>query len=210
MKNFWLFVPMMAATIGLILPLPAQENEPTSVWSMVLGRSAPGGRRKGAASRGCSPQVTPIALVPDPAKAWALTSSPTPRFWFYLPQLPPQIRSAEFVLQDTQDNDIYRTTISLTGKAGLVRVAVPNVQGKTLDTGRTYRWTFQVPCEQNSWVVLESHTGRDTEGKTTPWLDKVDTVASQVVANPQNVEARKAWLKLLQELELPELAKAPL
>ena len=92
----------------------------------------PTGRRRGGTSRrgDCPNLKTPLtALVPgeetNKKSFLGTTISEYPSFWVYIPELPSDIRSGEFVLQDQEGNDIWRTPITLTGKPGAISVKLP-------------------------------------------------------------------------------------
>jgi hypothetical protein len=102
---------------------------------------------------------------------WGLTTAERPSFWFYMPYTKDFTNlSAEFVLQDGDENDVYRQTISavnslttLPSKPGIIGVSLPaNVP--PLQVGKTYRWYFKVHCGQqqtgNSLVQVEGDIQR--------------------------------------------------
>jgi hypothetical protein len=118
-------------------------------------RGAPGTNR-GAASRGCLVLAKPTqnavldnlgALVPAyqenaSTHVWARTASDRPTLWFYNPYKPDSIDSIEFALQDEQDADIYRGTISLPETVGVIGVQVPKTV--SLQSGKLYHWYLTV------------------------------------------------------------------
>ena len=117
------------------------------------GLSTVSGRRRGMGSRNDCPAVeTPLtALVPlqEPVATskqtntstsvdvWGLTTSERPMFWFYVPYTN---MSAEFVLQDSSENEIYKNqNIALKAKSGVIGISIPSTV-IPLQVGKTYRW----------------------------------------------------------------------
>ncbi len=117
---------------------------------------APIGRRQGGARRTgtqCPDLKTPLtALVPgeetaDESKSFlAFTVSEYPTFWVYLPQLPTNLRTGEFVFQDDLGKDIYRTPLTLPEKSGAIGISLPQSPEYALKTNNKYQWYFKVYC----------------------------------------------------------------
>jgi hypothetical protein len=117
---------------------------------------APVGRRQGGARRTgteCPDLKTPMtALVPgeessDESKSFlAFTVSEYPTFWVYVPQLPNKLRSGEFVFQDDLGKDIYRTSLMLPEKSGVIGISLPQSPQYALKTNNKYQWYFKVYC----------------------------------------------------------------
>lgn len=116
----------------------------------------PIGRRQGGARRTgtqCPDLKTPItALVPgeetaDESKSFlAFTVSEYPTFWVYVPQLPTNLRTGEFVFQDDLGKDIYRKPLTLPEKAGAIGIRLPQSPQYALKTNNKYQWYFKVNC----------------------------------------------------------------
>ncbi|WP_254721629.1 DUF928 domain-containing protein [Kovacikia minuta] len=123
-------------------------------------RGIPPGRTRGGASRGVCPEVqTPLtALTPStpqittpeqkgiPTQVWGYTTAAHPTFWFYLPYNKSFAGIAEFVLQDENENNIYRSTIALPAKAGVISVPLPK-SAPALEVGKPYRWFLSIYCD---------------------------------------------------------------
>ncbi|MHC5826831.1 MAG: DUF928 domain-containing protein, partial [Nostoc sp.] len=121
---------------------PASPQQPTSgpvfILPKVPARLSPvSGRRAGMGSRdSCSAVGTPLtALVPFQESqkvagqtnksiigiVEGLTTSERPTFWFYIPYTKDLSNSsAEFSLQDSAENDIYRSAIALPSEPSVI------------------------------------------------------------------------------------------
>lgn len=104
----------------------------------------------GAGSRGTCPyrqEMTPLtSLVGD--KALTSTIDPHPSFWVYIPYSTEDISEGRFILQDNNDNDLYRARVSLpTDIPGIVEIKLPKTS-KPLQVGEAYRWYLEIDCSQ--------------------------------------------------------------
>jgi hypothetical protein len=113
----------------------------------------PKGRRRGGTSRreGCPDLKTPItALVPgeetNGTSFLASTVAEYPTVWIYVPELPTNLRSGEFVLQDEEGNDVLRTAITLQGLPGVIAISLPPNPQYALKQNSKYHWFFRVYC----------------------------------------------------------------
>jgi len=83
-----------------------------------------------------------------------LTVAANPTFFVYVPET--TAKSAEFLLSDEQDNEVYRTTLRLptvlssdvptssVSTPGIVKLSLPAKD--FLKTGKNYRWVFALNC----------------------------------------------------------------
>ncbi|WP_249100249.1 DUF928 domain-containing protein [Argonema galeatum] len=85
-----------------------------------------------------------------------LTIKIHPTFYVYVPYTPNEATSAEFSLQDKNDNDIYRTHITLPATPGVVSISIPPTS-PPLEIDKNYVWHFKVYCRK-----------REGEDKPTP------------------------------------------
>lgn len=97
-------------------------------------------------------EILPPALTairPDSSLANGLgwTGLESPQFFVYV--LPTAARSAEFVLKDEQENDIYRTKFAINGRPGIFSVSLPKNSVK-LEVGKNYHWYFAIICNPNN------------------------------------------------------------
>lgn len=203
----------------------------------------PVGRRRGAAGRGnCTINLPLTALVPQMEKSvgavkatlvWGTTIASHPTFWFYLPDSNSSLQLVEFVLQDEQNNDIYRTPVSLPQKPGVVSVQLPSTL-KPLNINQNYHWflktTVATSCDRQQpviandnvegWVQRVSPTPTLTSQlKSAPpgqqirlyaqnglWYDALTSLAQLRRTNPQDGTLKADWQELLQSVGLGEIA----
>lgn len=134
------------------------------------------GRRSGMGSRNDCPAVeTPLtALVPfqervatskqtnisTPVDVWGLTTSERPTFWFYVPY---SNISGEFVLQDSEETEIYnQQNITLTANSGVIGVSLPSTVAP-LQVGKTYRWFLKIRCNQKQRASVPIYVEGDIQ-----------------------------------------------
>lgn len=203
----------------------------------------PIGRRRGAAGRGnCTIDLPLTALVPAMEKpvgagkatyVWGTTIASHPTFWFYLPDSNRSLRSVEFVLQDEQDNDVYRTTVSLPSVPGIVSVQLPSTL-TPLAINQNYHWFLKTEiannCDQVSpviakdsvegWVQRVSPNPTLTNQlKSAPpeqqislyaqnglWYDALTALAQLRKQKPHSETLKANWHQLLHSASLDEIA----
>lgn len=201
-------------------------------------QEAPSGRARGGASRGsCNNQQDKkrlTALVPVTSKSvWGLTVTEFPTFWFYVPDaLTPEI-PIEFVLQDEEDNYIYKTTFKLSGTPpGIVSVPLSSMKAP-LEIGKKYYWTFLIGCDlqepSNSIFVkgtvqrvamnpvlmnqLKAATQRERIALYAAngiWHEALTTLAELRRTEPGDAALAATWENLLQYVDLQDIAKEPI
>lgn len=125
-------------------------------------RGLPKGRARGGASRGelCQATSQPLtALVPSQQinsmeTVGGMTIAPDPTLWFYVPYSLRDDNLVEFVLQDEQQNILYKTTVDPSQlKAGIVGVSL--AKEATIEKDKLYHWYFLVYCEKDNPVFVE-------------------------------------------------------
>jgi hypothetical protein len=224
-------------------------------------RGAPGNRGEGA-SRGCRAGSATgnatgnttgnaagshplMALVPEQTlstasdappttQVWGLTSTERPRFWFSVPYDPKQVSAIEFVLQNHQDQTIYRTPIPVPSAPGIISVQLPATVGG-LETNQPYHWFLKVKtmCAPNQAATLDYVEGwiertrldqrlSDRLTQATPqqkaalyaengiWYDALTTLAELKLAQPEDQTIAQDWTALLKAVGLEKLATQPL
>ncbi|MBD2744956.1 DUF928 domain-containing protein [Coleofasciculus sp. FACHB-1120] len=213
-------------------------------------RSAPAGRQRGGASRGTCPAAIgeePLtALVPATQTSlnegksgnlglntfesvWALTAAEAPTFWYYVPYALTPDLPAEFILQDEQGNNVYKTKFIASPKQpGVVKVRLPATVAP-LKVGKMYRWFFIIDCEPDApplvegWVqrIAPSATLRSQLQKATPrervvlyakqgiWHDALTALAELRSANPNDGALTADWVSLLNSGGLEAIAQEP-
>lgn len=200
----------------------------------------PKGRRRGGTSRrdGCPKLKTPItALVPgeenNHKSFLASTVAEYPTFWVYVPELPVNLRSGEFVLQDEEGNDIFRTLIALPETSAALAVRLPPNPQYALKQDLKYHWYFRLYCGQpqnqpeyfyvDAWVrrvsltpELQKQLGKaKTQDYTVYatnniWYDAVTNLAELRRTNPGDRVLGEEWTNLFKAVGLEEVAQAPI
>ncbi|MBD2206471.1 DUF928 domain-containing protein [Calothrix sp. FACHB-1219] len=212
------------------------------------GLSTISGRRSGMGSRNDCPAVeTPLtALVPfqervttnkqtntsTPVDVWGLTTSERPMFWFYVPY---KNVSAEFVLQDSEETEIYKQeNIALTANSGVIGISLPSTV-TPLEVGKTYRWFFKIRCHQQQTTSVPIYVEGDIQRvKLNPsleqqlqattdlrqkiaiyaangiWFDALTKLGQLRFANSNDASLAADWQSLLQSGNLENIAAFPL
>ena len=181
------------------------------------GTGRPGQQTAGDSRSNC-PYVNPplTALLPVSHKGKTVNKHPT--FWFYVPYNAKQVKAIEFVLQNEQREDVYRTPLSLEKTSGYVNFSLPST-APALKLGEWYVWYFKVYCAPaevstplfvqgwiqrvpvNSILNLEleqtAHRLDKVYARYGIWYDAVDRLARLHLFNPNNQVLRQDWHKLL-------------
>lgn len=217
-------------------------------------RGIPTGRRRGGTSRSECPAVDKFltAIVPGKETIKTAHSSPSssselglqstfsnsesfltrtlqkyPNFWLHIPQATASSGRGEFVIQDEQDRDIYRTFFDLPSKSGIVDIKLPE-QAQPLKVGRKYHWYVKVFCSDeqeqgeyifvDAWIErvaatpkLERQLSQQNESsyqiyiENDLWHDAIDSLAKIRQVSPHNSLKKKRWNQLLSNLGLSDL-----
>lgn len=144
---------------------PQQSGRVSFVSPKLPFSGIPSGRARGAGGRSnCLNVNIPLtALVPAEKQlqtngqqearlvtnVWGLTTKGHPTFLFYVPYTQTLNQTAEFVLQDAEDNDVYRTTINLPQTPSIVSLSLESMSAP-LKVGKMYHWYFKVRCQARS------------------------------------------------------------
>ena len=197
-------------------------------------QGAPSGRVRGGASRGaCKDYEGLTALVPVQNNVVrGLTSSPKPTLWFYLPAPVNADLKAEFVLQNRSSKSsdfVYQTPLTFdTDSPGIVQVAVKTPE-PALEADNHYQWTLALYCDPSRpsasvYVtgLLEPVAAKASAPGLSPfeqaaqdaqdgiWFDSLTALGELRQAAPNNPKFEQAWMELLQQIDLGDLAPAPL
>lgn len=194
------------------------------------------GRQQGGASRGDCPAVDkPLtALVPASKQAlkgkpksnsalnhwqavWGLTVASHPTLWFYVPYPLTAKQPIEFVLQDAEGNNIYKTSLLVVQKQpSLVEIKIPSTT-KPLAIGKMYQWYFLVGCNTDvlpfvkGWVqrvAINSNFKRQLQAASPQqraallaangiWYDALSTLAFLRREVPNDRSLISNWINLL-------------
>jgi hypothetical protein len=196
-------------------------------------RGVPGNRTVSASMSG-NCDLNLVALAPQftatiPGKTtersvWGQTIAQYPTFWFFVPTTS-QSTQLEFSLQNSQEEDIYRTSVSTPQQAGVIGIQIPTSQ-QSLQLDRNYHWTLKakVACGTSTpnrvyvdgWVTRVNLPGASQQTNTDSyiqkgiWYDAVTSLARQRLAKPDDVRLQQDWIELLESGNLETIAKQPL
>lgn len=209
---------------------------------------SPTGRPRGGSSRGPCPE-TPIpltALAPSikqtavrrtgrtrtSAYAWGLTTVAHPSFWFYVPYTSEAAYPVDFVVQDADDRDVYRTSVSLPKQPGVISVSLP-ATAKALEVGQSYHWYLRVFCPPQpepplpdvkegeiQRVSLDPALKKQLEVAEPQqrvalyaakgiWYEALSTSATLRSVKPEDEKLKADWVSLLQSVGLETIAAEP-
>jgi hypothetical protein len=173
-----------------------------------------------------------------PITNFGLTTQASPTLFWYIPSL--SATSAEFVLLDENDNEVYLTNIQLTGNEGIISLAIPPVmdeaQGKEvsrLDLGKDYHWYFSLICDVSDrsqdifvegWIQrTQLNATMSNRLATTPerdrptfyaeigiWYDALAMLAAMRQTQPDDTTLLANWNTLLDSVDLSNIASQPL
>ncbi|OKH32651.1 hypothetical protein NIES2119_25555 [[Phormidium ambiguum] IAM M-71] len=189
------------------------------------------GRRGGTGSRGDCPPVDLqlTALIPSSNLGSFVEAHPT--LWFYIPYKSSEVTTAEFSLQDEQNNDVYRTNFTLPNTPGTVSLSL--AQAPPLEINKKYQWYVKVYCSQQKlsapvfirgWVervALKPELAKQLQTATTPrervafyaqngiWYSALTELAKLRIAQPQNATVNNDWASLLRDVGLENLVQKP-
>jgi hypothetical protein len=222
------------------------NHKPTVKKPQLPDRGIPTGRRRGGTSRSDCPVLDKslTALVPGEEAIKNSSSKSTnqkqdlndsqsfltptirkyPTFWVYVPQLTNSTQTGEFILQNEQNRDIYRSLINLPSKSGILGIKLPQKSKNALKTGQKFHWYFKVYCgnQNNSeYLYVDAWIKKIAPNSITKeqldvdkinnyqiylnnnlWYEAIDNLANQQLKNRQ----KKEWYKLLDLLDLADLS----
>lgn len=221
-----------------------KKSPPVFRWTKPpVGLSGISGRSAGMGSRDFCPAVeNPLrALVPFQERnftsqinkastshpsldVWGLTTSEYPTLWFYVPYTKDMASaSAEFVLQDSDDKEVYQTFVSLPTKPGIISVTVSSA-AMPLEINKNYRWFFKVNCsgKQSVPIYVEGDIQRVQLNTTLErqlatsqprdqiiiyadngiWFDALNLIAEQKKSRPEDATLIRDWQSLLSSINL--------
>lgn len=195
----------------------------------------PGGNPRPGTTRpalNCPKTRTPLsAIVANNGSDF--TASEQPTLWFYIPYRSEQISNLEFLLLDgSERNTIYRTSIKLENQPGIIKVTIPAKPQSALALNQNYRWRLNLDCAPDTtvepdlvvdgWIrriPVAAQVNRQADAALTAystyvkdgiWYDAITALAERHFANPTNSELNAAWAELLKKLGFAEVSESPL
>lgn len=207
----------------------ASEYEPTG------GVGSPGRREPGGTRGGVCPTTEKQIAALVPMNNFGATTKNYPTFWFYMPKMESksQLPDIEFVLLDEENTEIYKTTITTTGKPGAIAISLPEERAQSLKEDRVYHWYFSLVCNPqdraadiyiDGWVrriepdstmasKLQQATLKEKyeifKSKKV-WYDALATLGELIRQYPNDELLTAEWKNLLKEVELEKLAQEPI
>ena len=164
-----------------------------------------------------------------PTNAFGTTVEENPTLFWYVPQTSAQ--SAEFILLDQHDQELYKTTLPLKKTPGIISFQLPTEVALEMD--KHYRWQFSLTCDANvpsanpfvegqiERVELSQSLTKSLErsqtldrpeiyAKAGIWYDALSTLAELRCQRPGDALLSHRWTTLLKSVELNDLATEPL
>ncbi len=214
----WKYAALALLGSSLLVQLPALSLQfPPTGGTGAPERTASGGRRDSCMKRG---EIPATALVPQ--NNLGTTVSETPTLFFYIPHS--ETKTAEFVLMDNRHNELFQTKIALSGKSGVMKLAVPPTV--KLEDNKTYWWEFSIICDTQDrsgdrfiqGMLQRTPLSRELKTKLEAakplqqaellaqakiWQESLAIAAQLRSTNP------KAWEELLKSVGLGAIASQP-
>ncbi|MGF1482110.1 MAG: DUF928 domain-containing protein [Cyanophyceae cyanobacterium] len=197
----------------------AEPEEPIPLPS----RRAGGGTRRET----CISQNSLVALIPN--ESVSLTTSPSPTLFLRLPRADQQ-QTVEFVLRNQEDQLVYDTIFSASGKQGIISVKIAST-AQPLKVNRDYHWYLSIICNPDNRaedVVVEGIIRRvELEQVAISRLSRLSPLeqaafyqeaniwheALATLAQAKSLQSDKAiadqWVELLRSVGLETVAKDP-
>ncbi|MBD2123309.1 DUF928 domain-containing protein [Trichocoleus sp. FACHB-262] len=223
-----LCVALISSFAPLALPMSAIAN---SVRPPV--KDGPGGRTSGGSRPGdCLGRNSITALIPA-AQTKSLTADRYPTLFFHVP--PTTAKTAEFVLQNENKQQVYRTKLRLAAQPGIASFKLPAVVTSGLTAGKNYRWFFSVVCNEAApdksgnpfvmgWIKhvnpspalvqqLRQASPRDRVAlykQSGFWYEALSTLAQLRRSYPRDAALAADWANLLGSAGLNRVAREPL
>lgn len=135
----------------------------------------------------------------------------SPTIWVYMPYTNQDIAAVEFSVHDRNETQtLYRSSIPLADMPGVMSITVPIA----LEMENVYQWKLMINCEpttsEYSDFALEGWMMRTTPDPRWEWdgvwYDALNDVATRRRTDPQNTAAYAAWVRLLEQVGLADLA----
>lgn len=230
----------VSLTLGLVLNVPSQaQAQPSSLSRSLLPnnlnfkppeRGNPDNREQGATRKPISCTQTLTALTPT--KSVGLTVAEYPTFSWYMPAT--SARSAQFVLEDASEREVYKANFAIAGKPGIYSLDLPaSANLPPLAPDKEYHWEVSVICdakdrEKDSVVwgaikriapapafankiqraSLRERVGLYAQARL--WHETLATLLELRRLSPNDSTLASDWKKLLLSVELDKVASEPL
>lgn len=183
----------------------------------------------------CNDYQPPIGLTAlIPSSNIGVTLAEYPTFFFYVPDVNLEGVEGEFILRNQDEQEIYKENVTLHAGDSIVRVELaPSPDLPPLEAGKSYYWVFSLLLDKvdrsnntdvAGWIKrVEPDSTIKTQlfaaaDKAQPaiyasngiWYEALTSLAKLRCASPNDTTILSNWTSLLQQVELPEIAKKPL
>jgi hypothetical protein len=175
-------------------------------------------------------EIPLTALVPPEYLVLTLVEHPT--FWYYIPYSTNDLESANLVIQDERQIEVYEKKFTVINTPGITSLCLPET-APFLEIDQKYRIDFSLFGNKGGesrvkiWIKrvrLDPDLRSQLEAATTPreryviyaanslWQDALTELAKLRLANPQDEEIAADWETLLGDpnVDLDEIASKPL
>lgn len=208
---------------------PTQPNSQQQISLIFLTTEEKGLPRERGATAGvprCLKQPSDfpplIALVPPNSIVKTVAANPT--LYVYVPELR-GVHSAELVVVDEPDQEIYKRTFTLPGTSGIHKLTV--TETLPLETDKNYRWYFAVVCDpqdRSSNLFVEGLLRRsELSPEFKALLEQAKNPLEQArfyagarfwnetlnIAVPLRSEYPEEWEELLRSVKLEKYSQKP-
>lgn len=196
----------------------------------VPNRDAPLSSGGGGARSACVKSETPLTAL-TPGKSMPLTVTAKPTFFVYLPKT--AAKKAEFVLKDEDENDVYRTMISIPSTPGIFSFKLPSTRSvPSLEVGKDYHWYLSLVCKAqdrredvfvDGWiqrVQLTSDLAKasrltpqariDVYSNAGIWHEALGTLVDLRRSRPNDAAIATKWQEFLNSVGLENLSQKSL
>ncbi len=229
---------MLVETPQVLLAKGIPERWETNEYQPPAGIGAPvdtqGGGTRGSAST-CPLTGKPLkALVPS--SHFGTTVAAYPTFLAYMPALLPHASPlpVEFVLEDKNGSEVYKSTFKTSGKSGIVAISLPAQAGLSpLEIGQDYTWSLSIICQPDdrsrdisvqglvrrvalnptlSTQLRQASPQQQVElyAEARLWQDALATLAQLRRDNPTDSTVAADWAKLLKSADLEDITQESL
>ncbi|NJN22767.1 MAG: DUF928 domain-containing protein [Leptolyngbya sp. RL_3_1] len=217
---------LLGASPGIPGPVLAQsKSRPAPPRGLPPNRAQPGGGLD-EALQSCGAEDALTALVP--VNSPVLTTQAHPTFFFYIPDLPERVKTAQFSLLTADEKTrVYRTTVTLADTPGIISIQLPDSAETALELEAIYHWYFQLDCQSptgestpgfdlfvDGWVQRVAATPERQQqiaaGSPEIWHDVLAATAAAIAADPGSADLQARWLSLLATADLEVVSGAVL
>jgi hypothetical protein len=200
-------------------PQPPVQKKATSETLDFSATGRPGQQTAGESRGGCSNAMETIKAILPVSNSGSTVMS-HPHVWVYFPQgTTATATEVEFVVQDEERKDIWRSRSPLNSTAEYQRFSLPTTE-PPLPVGQWYRWYVKVYCHDQvasaqyvqGWinrVPLTSQLHQELQANLPQedhltysnhhlWYDATDELLSSYQNNPNSLALKQDWQNLIR------------